>query len=204
MMKEKARAAAGRPKGWEVVKMGLYKKMDFWSVLDGLDKIMDYEYSGNEKDSQYWDFYSEQINEMSILAADMTDELHNIERRIFYAFPYKEIEFCNEDECRKTAIAWWNTAACMLSDTDMGALLENENIYDSDQAKEKQKRIRAFERLTKKQQLILWTDVIGFIVRYLELMSAFETINAVIRELDYHQSFVKKGDGVVVPDTAYL
>lgn len=60
------------------------------------------------------------------------------------------------------------------------------------------------EELTKEQQMWLYTTVIGFISRFLELMAAYETITAVIRELEYHQSFVIKGDGAIVPDSAYL
>ncbi len=33
--------------------MALYKRMDIWSVYDGLDEIMDYLYNGNEKGSIY-------------------------------------------------------------------------------------------------------------------------------------------------------
>lgn len=44
----------------------------------------------------------------------------------------------------------------------------------------KRKRAGVFEGPTKKQQMILWTEVIGFSVRYLELMVAFETISAVV------------------------
>lgn len=29
--------------------MGLYKKLDLWSIIDGLDKMTDYDYNGNEK-----------------------------------------------------------------------------------------------------------------------------------------------------------
>ena len=79
----------------------------------------------------------------------------------------------------------------MLMDTEMGVLLESENLYLTDEWEEKRKRVKAFERLTKKQQMILWMDVIGFVMRYLELMAAFETISGLIRELDYHRSFGK-------------
>lgn len=118
--------------------------------------------------------------------------------------PYKKIEFCSEDECFQTAIAWFNTAACMLSDTDMSVLLENENIYESDIAFEKQKRINALSRLTKEQQLFLYTEVIGFITRYLELAAAFDTITAVINELEYHQSFAAKNNKTIIPQESYL
>lgn len=184
--------------------MGLYKKLDLWSVIDGLQEIMDYEYFGEEKESQYWDYYCDQIREMGILASDMWNEIDGVKYRIWMQMPYKEIEFCSEDDCTQTAVAWWNTAACMLSDTDMTALLENENVYGSDIIREKEKRIRALERLTKKQQMFLYTEVIGFLTRYLELTAAFETVTAVIRELEYHQSFTIGHDGVVVPDGAYV
>ena len=31
--------------------MALYKKLDLWSIYESLDKMMDYCYNGNEKDS---------------------------------------------------------------------------------------------------------------------------------------------------------
>ena len=149
--------------------------------------------------------YSDQINEMGELAADMMGEMRDIRQKLSYQMPWKEQQqFCEDDECTYTEVAWWNTAACMLSDTDMIELLEGENIYGSDIWEEKNKRIKALERLTKKQQMFLYTEVIGFIFRYQELVAAFETITAVIRELEYHQSFVIGKYGVVAPDAAYL
>ena len=185
--------------------MGLFKKLDLWSIDDGLQKIIDYYYDGNERNSQYWDHYSDQINEMGELAADMMCEMRDIRQKVSYQMPWKEQQqFCEDDECTYTEVAWWNTAACMLSDTDMTELLEGENIYGSDIWEEKNKLIKALERLTKKQQMFLYTEVIGFIFRYQELVAAFETITAVIRELEYHQSFVIGKDGVIAPDAAYL
>lgn len=175
--------------------------------MEGLDALIDYDYNGNEKESIYWDFYSEQIMELSILAADMYSELDSIKSKLWYEMPTKQIEFCEEDDCTQTAIAWWNTAACMFSDIDMTTLLENENKYNMDeweQEKEKEKRIKALERLTKKQFMTLNTLVIGFITRYLELVSAFDVITGCIRELDYHQSAVQGKNNVKLPDAAYL
>ncbi|MDE7282836.1 MAG: hypothetical protein K2N85_04525 [Lachnospiraceae bacterium] len=34
--------------------MALYRKLDMWSIFDRLEKMMDYCYNGNEKDSPYW------------------------------------------------------------------------------------------------------------------------------------------------------
>lgn len=92
----------------------------------------------------------------------------------------------------------------MLADTDMAELLEHENIYCADLYEEKQKRITALNRLTKQQQMLLYTEVLGFITRYLELSAAFDTIEAVITELDYHQSAIAHKNGVTLPQTAYV
>ncbi len=127
-----------------------------------------------------------------------------LKSRLWYQMPARKIAFCDEDDCSQTATAWFNTAAAMLHDTDMTELLEHENIYCADEWAEKQKRIAALNRLTKQQQMLLYTEVIGFITQYLELSAAFETIEAVITELDYHQSAVKGNGGVTLPQTAYV
>ncbi|MBO5237852.1 MAG: hypothetical protein J6B50_03650 [Lachnospiraceae bacterium] len=184
--------------------MGLYKKLDFWSVMDELDRMIDYDYNGNEKDSLYWDYYVEQIQELGILAADLLNDLDSLKSTLWYKMPDKHIEFCDEDDCTQTAIAWFNTAACLLSDTDMQTLLEKENIYQADEFTEKQKRLNAIKRLTKEQQMFLYTEVIGFLTRYLELSAAFDTITAVIAELDYHQSAVTRRETVTIPPAAYV
>ncbi len=187
--------------------MALFRKYDLWSIQEGLDALIDYDVNGNEKESIYWDFYSDQIRELSIIAADMSEELYSLKSTLWREMPFKQIEFCGEDECEQTAIAWWNTAACMFSDIDMTTLLENENRYgmdDWEQGKEKEKRIRALEKLTKKQFMTLNTLVVGFITRYLELVGAHDVITGCIRELDYHQSAVQTKEGVNLPDVAYL
>lgn len=172
--------------------------------MDSLDALIDYDYNGNEKNSIYWDFYREQITELSVLAADMYNELDGIKSKLWYEMPTKQIEFCDEDDCTQNCIAWWNTAACMFSDVDMTVMLENEDKYGYDPETEKAKRIKALERLTKKQYMMLNTLVIGFITRYLELAGAFDVITACVRELDYHQSAIQGKSGVNLPDTAYL
>lgn len=184
--------------------MALYKKLDLWSIFDGLDKMTDYCYNGNEKESPYWDYYYDQINELCNMAADLYVELQDIKNRLWYQMPAKKIAFCDEDDCSQTAIAWFNTAASMLADTDMTELLEHENIYCADEWTEKQKRIAALNRLTKQQQMFLYTEVIGFITRYLELSAAFDTIEAVISELDYHQSAMNGKNGVTLPQSVYV
>lgn len=186
--------------------MALYKKLDIWSISEGLDEMMDYYYNGNEKSSPYWDHYCEQVNELCNIASDLYAELQSVKDRLWYQMPVKKIAFCGEDDSSQTATAWFNTAAAMLSDTDMTELLENENIYGADILVEKQKRIAALNRLTKNQQMYLYSEVTGFITRYLELSAAFDTIKAVINELDYHQSVIKGREpgNAVIPQTVYV
>jgi len=186
--------------------MAIFKKLDFWSIREGLDEIMDYCYNGNAKDSQYWDYYSELINEMSCVGSDLWIELQGLTRNFSYNLPWKDNDFYDEDACAKAEVSWFNTAACMLSDIDMRELLGNEDNWNwSDEAKEKEKRIKSLDRLTKKQQMCLYTEVIGFIIRYLELRQAFDNIISLINELDHHQSFVISSNGeFTAPDAAYL
>lgn len=184
--------------------MALYKKLELWSISDGLDKMMDYCYNGNAKDSPYWDYYSVQINELCNMASDLYVELQDVKSRLWYQMPAKKIAFCDKDDCIQIATAWFNTATTMLSDTDMTELLERENMYGADEWAEKQKLISALNKLTKQQQMLLYTEVTGFITWYLELSAAFDTIEAVINELDYHQSIMKGNDGVVLPQSACI
>ena len=84
--------------------MALYKKLDIWSITDGLDKMIDYCYNGNEKDSPYWDNYYDQINELCNMASDLYVELQDIKSRLWYQFPVKKIAFCGEDDCSRNAV----------------------------------------------------------------------------------------------------
>lgn len=97
--------------------MALYKKLDLWSVWDGLEEMVDCYYDAPERDSQYWDFYSDQINEMGILAADMLEELQGLKSKIWYKLPDKKLEFYRDDgeESTPAGISWFNTAACLLN-----------------------------------------------------------------------------------------
>ena len=73
--------------------MALYKKLDLWSISDGLDKMMDYCYNGNVKNSPYWDHYCDQINELCNAAADMYNELQDMKNKLWYQMPAKKIAF---------------------------------------------------------------------------------------------------------------
>ena len=75
--------------------MALYKKLDLWSISDGLDKMMDYCYNGNVKNSPYWDHYYDQINELCNAAADMYNELQDVKN--FRNRLFEEYDFITAD-----------------------------------------------------------------------------------------------------------
>ena len=39
--------------------LALFQKLDLWSIMEELEKMTDYYMDGNEKESLYWDFYSD-------------------------------------------------------------------------------------------------------------------------------------------------
>lgn len=163
--------------------MGLFKKFDYWSILEGLTNIRDYEHDSKEK-SVFWTYYEEEIRELSDLALDLMQEMEEIQFKIMHTFPKGFNNFYGEDRSILPSIAWWNTAACMLSDIDMEKISDSEKLFNTDYTSEKKKRIQAIEQLTMKQQVFLWSKVSGFISRYLDLMAAFETITGIIQELE--------------------
>lgn len=73
--------------------MSVFKKYDYWSILESLDTMTEYDYNGNVNDSIYYDFYQEQITELCVIAADMYNELDGIKSKLWYEMPEKHIEF---------------------------------------------------------------------------------------------------------------
>ena len=102
-----------------------------WSISDGLDKMMDYCYNGNEKNSPYWDHYCEQINELCNVAADLYNDLQESSRRLVISwladlshhrtygsvyggslvFTYFQIKLC---ECRISKFTEFLVVKCSL------------------------------------------------------------------------------------------
>ncbi|NSW90241.1 MAG: hypothetical protein HPY74_06100 [Firmicutes bacterium] len=177
--------------------------LDYWSIDKELTKIMEYQwnYRGG---SQYYDFYEEQINEMANIAGDMYNELMEAIRQLDRNLPWKDVDFYVDDEYRKSGVAWFNTALALIDDIDMVMLLANEGVW-SDEIKEKEKRLKVIDKLTKLQIKILLGITFNYLHRFLKLKSAFDTIVAVINELDYHQSILQgKGIDIIFHDAAYL
>lgn len=130
--------------------MGLYKQLDWWSITDMVDEIM--EGIGNKCfcDSEYAGYYDELLTEMANAAGDLWCDIENIKNDIYsHDIPWKTRKFAEEDEETETAAFWFNTVALTLTETDVSALFERENNY-ADTESEKEKRIRMLERLPKK------------------------------------------------------
>lgn len=183
------------------------KKLDFWSILEGLEEMTEYDIdvrSGYKTSEYYWE-YEEVVNELAQHAALLYEEFQSIRQTMWMNLPAKNLKFCEEDDCTRTEIAWWNTAACMLTDVDMRELLESENNYSKDYEREKEKRVNALKSLTKDQNMYLYTTVIGFITRYLDLKNTFDVVMSVIDALDEHQAIMKQKSGeLIIPQAAYI
>lgn len=184
--------------------MGLYKKLDWWSITDMMDEIM--EGSGNKCfcNSEYAGYYDELLTEMANAAGDLWCDVDKVKGDMWeHGIPWKVREFAEEDEETETAAFWFNTVALTLTETDISTLLYRENNFE-DEESEKEKRLRMLERLPKKELLWIVPTVCNLIFRYLDLCGAWEAIKGTIDELDSRQAFVKDADGLREPKAAYL
>ena len=188
--------------------MGFYRRLDYWSIVGGLDKIKNcYHDTIYEKKSQYKEYYLDMITELANLAGEMYIELeHLVEQSIPCEILCNKNPYFDDEKMKGFSIVWFDAETCILNDIDMEVMLDNEGIFDYDDlAAERNKRIRKLNQLTKRQQILLYEKVIGFVTRYMELQTSYEATLAVINELDYHHSFIVKKDGsLCTPGAAYL
>lgn len=184
--------------------MGLYKQLDWWSITDMVDEIM--EGTGNKcfRNSEYVGYYDELLTEMADAAGDFWCDIEKIKSEIYrHEIPWKARKYAEEDEETETAAFWFNTVALTLAETDISILFENENNFE-DEETEKEKRLRALERLSKKDLVWIVPKVGNLIIRYIDLCGAWEAIKGTIDELDSRQAFIKDKDGLKEPKAAYL
>ena len=117
--------------------------------------------------------------------------------------PWKARKYAGEDEETETSAFWFNTVALTLEETDISTLFERENNFE-DEETQKEKRLRALERLSKKDILWIVPTVGNLIIRYIDLCGAWKAIKGTIDELDSRQAFIKDKDGLKEPKAAYL
>jgi len=169
-----------------------------------VDEIM--EGIGNKcfRNSEYAGDYDELLTEMANEAGDLWCDIEKIKSEIYrHDIPWKARKYAEEDEETETAAFWFNTVALTLTETDVSMLLERENNF-ADEETEKEKRLRALERLSKKDLLWIVPTVGNLVFRYLDLCGAWEAIKGTIDELDSRQAFIKDKDGLKEPKAAYL
>lgn len=184
--------------------MGLYKPLDWWSIFDMIDEIM--EGQGNKcfHNSEYAGYYDELLTEMANAAGDFYCDMMEVKNKIMYRnIPYRTRKNPEEDEETEDAAFWFNTVAMILTETDLSRLLYREDNFE-DEEREREKRINALERLPKKDFVWLMREVGNLIFRYLDLCGAWQAIKGTIDELDSRQAFIKNKEGLREPKAAYL
>lgn len=184
--------------------MGLYRQLDWWSIWDELEEIMEGRANKCFNNSEYAGFYDELLTEMANAAGDFWCDMDKITNDIHKReIPWKTRKYAEKDAETENAAWWFNTVALTLTETDISTLFYRENNFE-DEESEKEKRLRMLERLSKKDILWIVPTVGNMIVRYLELLGAWEAIKGTIDELDSRQAFIKDKDGLREPKAAYL
>ena len=184
--------------------MGLYRHLDWWSITDKLDEIMEGTHNRRFRNSEYAAYYDELLTELANAAGYFYEDCQNIKNQIcFRDIPYKARKYAEEDMETENAAFWFNTVALTLTETDASQLFCREENY-GDNEKERQKRLNMLERLSKTDILWLVPTVGNLIVQYLEICGAWEAVKGTIDELDSRQAFIKDKDGLHEPQAAYL
>ena len=184
--------------------MGLYRPLDWWSIMDMIDEIMEGQGNRCFHNSEYAGYYDELLTEMANLAGDLYCDIMEIKGQIDYRdIPYKTRKYAEEDGETENAAFWFNAVALTLTETDVSRLFSREDNIE-DYEKEKQKRLKMLERLTKKDFMWIVQTVSNLIFKYLDLCGAWQAIKGTIDELDSRQAFIKDKGGMKEPDAAYL
>ena len=154
--------------------MGLYKPLDWRSITEMVDEIM--EGRGNKcfRNSEYAGYYDELLTEMANAAGDLYCDIMEVKDKISYSgIPYRTRKSPEEDDETENAAFWFNTVALTLTETDLSRLLYREDNFE-DEEREREKRINALERLAKKDFVFLMREVGNLIFRYLDLCGAWQ------------------------------
>lgn len=184
--------------------MALYKQLDWWSIRDKLDQIIEGRCADCFRNSEYAGYYDELLTELANGAGDYWQDTEEIKSQICNRdIPWKNRKYAEEDVETENAAWWFNAVVLTLAETDAGTLFYRESNF-GDEETEREKRIRALERLSKKDFMWIMQTVCNFIIRYLDICGAWEALKGTIDELDSRQAFVKDRDGLQEPKAAYL
>lgn len=139
-----------------------------------------YGYDG-ESMGEYYEEYRELFNELSLGAYDLLEAMNRVEEW--------EGDFCaGWDDCTVALLGeTQNVLGFDTVETDYYCMLQEEQELGVRAA---EKRL---ERLTKAHLISLFRRVMVMLVSYLDIKSAYDTLNAVVCELDSRAAAMKNG-----------
>ena len=141
------------------------------------------DYYGYEGESmgEYYEEYRELFNELSMGAGDLCDAIARIEE-------YDGEDFAGWDDCTVALLGQTHQVLGFdPAETDYYGMMEFEQDLG---VKEAQKRL---ERLTKKQLISLFRQVLTVLVCYMDIKAAYDTLNAIVCELDNRAAIMQSG-----------
>lgn len=184
------------------LKERLNMPLDYWSIVERIGEI---EWPPSEiGSSDYYTEYADLFNEMGGLASGLYTELEKLVSDLEYSnLPRRRLR--REEQEYPSGGAWFDAVVGILRETDMRILLENEGVYDPDDIeKERERRHKAIMALPKEKMYFLFTEVLNFVMRFMELSLAYETICGSIDELDRLNSFREHNGVPQLPQSAYV
>lgn len=184
--------------------MGLYKALDWWSIIEMVDEIM--EGQGNKcfRNSEYAGYYDELLTELANAAGDLYCDIMEVKNKISVSgIPYRTRKKPDEDEEIENAAFWFNTVAMTLTETDLSSLLYRENNF-VDEEREREKRINALESACKERFCVAYAGSRKLDFQIFRHLRRRQAVKGTIDELDSRQAFIKDKDGLKEPKAAYL
>lgn len=165
-------------------KKTILQNLNLSDIRDSLQEIYESgDYYGYDGDSmgEYYEEYRELFNELSLGAYDLFEALGEIEE-------YDGETFAGWNDCTVALLGkTQNVLGYDVVETDYYHMLQYEQELGMQEA---QKRL---ERLTKKQLIDLFRRVMVTLVSYLDIKAAYDTLNAVVCELDNRAAAMKDG-----------
>lgn len=162
----------------------MLQNLSLEAIQTNLEEIGDagdyYGYDGNSM-GEYYEEYRELFNELSMGASDLNDAIQSIEE-------YDGEAFAGWDDC---TVALLGSVQKVLgydaAEMDYFSML----AWDEDQGvKEAEKRLL---RLTKAQLIRLFRQVMVALVAYTDIKGSFDTLSAVVNELDSRAAAMQNG-----------
>lgn len=163
----------------------LLQNLSINDIQTSLEEVSDagdyYGYDGSSM-GEYYEEYRELFNELAMGASDLGDALCQIEE-------YDGDAFAGWDDCTVALLGdVWKVLGYDAAEMDYFAALdpweENQGV------KEAEKRLL---RLTKAQLIHLFRQVMVALVAYMDIKGSFDTLSAVVNELDSRAAAMQNG-----------